>query len=69
MLDDYFSLEISGDGRLVSIPMVFDDHVPSFDALPVRRKTGDLNSILDFLSDKLLHFLPICSTFCLLTNP
>ena len=34
MLDDYFSLEISGDGRLVSLPMVFDDHVPSFSALP-----------------------------------
>ena len=34
MLDDYFSLEISGDGRLVCLPMVFDDHVPSFSALP-----------------------------------
>ena len=37
MLDDYFSLEISGDGRLVSLPMVFVDHVPSFAALPGRK--------------------------------
>ena len=37
MLDDYFSLEISEDGRLVSLPMVFDDHVPAFAALPVRK--------------------------------
>ena len=37
MLDDYFSLEISADGRLVSLPMIFDDHVPSFAALPARK--------------------------------
>jgi DNA mismatch repair protein MLH1 len=35
MLDDYFSLEIDAFGQLCTLPMVLDDHVPSFSALPI----------------------------------
>ncbi len=35
MLDDYFSMEIDSEGRLSTLPMVFEGHVPSFAALPI----------------------------------
>ena len=70
MLDDYFSLEISGDGRLVSLPMVFDDHVPSFDALPVcskkrgiQRGTKSVSKILFQILDQISYI-----TFCRVYN-
>ena len=34
MLDDYFSLEISGDGRILTLPLLLDKFVPCLDGLP-----------------------------------
>ena len=35
MLDDYFSLEIDGDGNLHTIPKLLEGYVPFFGGLPI----------------------------------
>lgn len=35
MLTEYFSLDISADGSLISLPMIIKDYVPSMNKLPL----------------------------------
>lgn len=35
MLEKYFTMDVSEDGRLCSIPMLLKDYVPTLDRLPL----------------------------------